>query len=94
MRSLLDVLLHPQRTPPPPLDVDLGRVMAAGTGAWVIALLVTTGLWRVGVATTDAVLVCAAGALVGVAGVEWARRHGRLAADGSGATLGPDADRA
>ncbi|QGQ21122.1 DUF2530 domain-containing protein [Cellulomonas sp. JZ18] len=64
--------------------------MAGGTGLWVVALLVVTALWALDIATTDAVLVCGAGALVGVAGVEWSRRHGRLASDGSGATLGPD----
>lgn len=75
MRSLLDVLLHPQRTPPPPLDVDLARVMTAGTLVWAVALLVSAALWAVGVATGTTVAVCAAGTLVGVAGVVWSRRH-------------------
>lgn len=75
MRSLLDVLLHPQRTPPPPLDVDLARVMSAGTLVWAVALLVSAVLWASGVATGTTVAVCGAGTLVGVAGVVWSRRH-------------------
>ena len=40
MPSLIDQLLHPTRTPPPPVDVDLGRVMLVGTGVWAVAFVV------------------------------------------------------
>ncbi|MFC8190593.1 DUF2530 domain-containing protein [Cellulomonas sp. NPDC057328] len=75
MRSLLDVLLHPQRTPPPPLDVDLARVMSTGTVVWALALLVSTALWAFGVATGLTVAVCVAGTIVGIVGVVWSRGH-------------------
>ncbi|MFS0703570.1 DUF2530 domain-containing protein [Cellulomonas sp. 179-A 9B4 NHS] len=75
MRSLLDVLLHPQRTPPPPLDVDLTRVMSGGTVVWALALLVSTALWASGHATGLTVAVCVAGTLVGIVGIVWSRAH-------------------
>lgn len=75
MRSLLDTLLHPRRTPPPPLDVDLARVMSVGTVVWALALVVTGAFWAFGAATGTTVGVCAAGTLVGVVGVVWSRRH-------------------
>ncbi|QCB94548.1 DUF2530 domain-containing protein [Cellulomonas shaoxiangyii] len=77
MRSLLDTLLHPRRTPPPPLDVDLARVMSVGTVVWALALVVTGAFWAFGAAEPTTVAVCAAGTLVGVVGVVWARRLAR-----------------
>lgn len=89
MRSVLDTLLHPRRTPPPPLDVDLGRVMATGTALWVVACAVLGALHLVDVVPLRWVAVCAAGAVLGVVGVLWARRNGRLSADGTGAMVPP-----
>lgn len=89
MPSVISTLLHPRRTPPPPIDVDLGRVMWVGTWAWGVALVVTSVLWRLGVVPGTWVWVGAAGIALGLVGVLWARRNGRLAPDGSGAMIRP-----
>lgn len=89
MPTVLSTLLHPQRTPPPPIDVDLARVMAVGTAVWGAALLVTGALWLLGPAPGTWAAVCAAGVVLGLVGVLWARRNGHLAADGSGAMVRP-----
>ncbi len=61
--------------PVTPLRVDLGRVAAVGSAAWAVALLVTVVL--AATRTTDwlPAAVCATGALLGLAGVAWSRRH-------------------
>ena len=92
MPRLVETLLHPQRTPPPPIDVDLARVMGAGTVAWVVALVVVALLRWADVVPVEWVWVCSAGVLVGVAGVLWARRNGRMALDGTGAMRGRETD--
>lgn len=75
MPSLIDKLFHPTRTPPPPVDVDLGRVMLVGTGVWVVAFVVTAVLAATDVATWLPAWVCATGAVLGVLGYGWARRN-------------------
>ena len=85
----MSTLLHPQRTPPPPIDVDLARVVAVGTAVWGAALLVTTALWLTGVTPGEWAAVCGSGVVLGVIGWFWARRSGHLAADGSGAMVRP-----
>ncbi|ADG73661.1 hypothetical protein Cfla_0750 [Cellulomonas flavigena DSM 20109] len=92
MPSVISTLLHPQRTPPPPIDVDLARVMWAGTTVWGAAVPVTGALWLLGVISGIWVATCGAGAVLGLIGVRWARTHGRLADDGSGAMVRPDHD--
>jgi len=87
---IVDTLLHPQRTPPPPIDVDLAKVMGAGTVVWAAALVVTGVLSLLDVVPVSWVLVCAAGVLLGIVGVQWARRNGRLSPDGTGAMVRPD----
>ena len=87
---VIDTLLHPQRTPPPPIDVDLARVMAVGTAAWGVVLVVMSVLWRLDVVPADWVWVAASAIVLGLLGLLWARRHGRLSPDGTGAMLGPD----
>ena len=84
--------MHPQRTPPPPIDVDLARVMTAGTVVWVVALVAVAVLRWADVVPVEWVWVCAAGVLVGVAGVLWARHNGRMALDGTGAMRGHETD--
>jgi len=86
---IVKTLLHPQRTPPPPIDVDLARVMGTGTVVWAGALVVTGLLSLLDVVPTAWVFVCAAGVLLGLVGVQWARRNGRLSADGTGAMIRP-----
>lgn len=90
--SVISTLLHPQRTPPPPIDVDLAHVMAVGTGVWAVTLGVTTVLWLLGVTPGTWAWVAAAGVVLGLVGVLWARRNGRLAPDGSGAMIRPTED--
>jgi len=93
--SVLSTLLHPQRTPPPPIDVDLARVMGTGTVVWAAALLVTGVLWWLDVVPGTWVCVCGAGVVLGLVGVLWARRNGHLSADGTGAMVRPgEQDRA
>lgn len=76
MPSLIARLLHPTRTPPPPVDVDLGRVMLVGTGIWAVAFVVAVLLaWEDDDASWMPAWVCATGALLGVLGMLWARRN-------------------
>ncbi|MBD7917221.1 DUF2530 domain-containing protein [Cellulomonas sp. Sa3CUA2] len=89
MPTVLSTLMHPQRTPPPPIDVDLARVMGVGTAVWTVALLVTGVLWLTGVVPGRWPSMCAAGAVLGLIGVLWARRNGHLSADGTGAMIRP-----
>ena len=76
MPSLIAKLLHPTRTPPPPVDVDLGRVMLIGTAVWGVALVVAVVL-ALGddEASWMPAWVCATGVLLGLFGVLWARRN-------------------
>ncbi|KRD43111.1 hypothetical protein ASE38_02190 [Cellulomonas sp. Root930] len=75
MPSPFSTLLHPTRTTPPPVDIDLGRVVLAGTGVWALALLVTVVLALTGEVVWDIVWVCATGVVLGFVGLLWARRH-------------------
>ncbi len=87
MRNLVDTLMHPRRTPPPPIDVDLARVMGVGTVVWLGALAVVGVLFALDLAPARWVGVCVAGAVLGVLGFLWARRNGHLSADGTGAMV-------
>jgi hypothetical protein len=73
------LLLHPERRRPgpPPLRVDLRRVLLAGMAAWFVALVVFGVLAILGRSTTQAVATCATGLLLGGAGLLWERRHRR-----------------
>jgi hypothetical protein len=68
-------LLHPTRTTPPPVAIDLGRVVLAGTAVWVLALVVTGILALTGAMAWDIVWVCATGVALGLLGLDWARRN-------------------
>jgi len=68
-------MLNPRRTPPPPVPVDLGRVMRIGTLVWAAALVVTVVLAAVGSIAWNASWVCGAGIALGLLGSRWARRH-------------------
>ena len=68
MPSPFSTLLHPTRTTPPPVDIDLGRVVLAGTGVWALALLVTAVLALTGEVVWDIVWVCATGVVLGFVG--------------------------
>ncbi|MEN0128974.1 MAG: hypothetical protein AAGC49_05995 [Brevundimonas sp.] len=58
-----------------PVEVDFGRVMAVGIVVWLVALVVTTVLWLTDVIGNIPVAVSATGAVLGVLGWDWARRH-------------------
>jgi hypothetical protein len=73
--SLIDKLFHPTRTAPPPVAVDLGRVMLVGTGVWVVALVVAVVLALTDGASWMPAWVCATGAVLGLLGTRWARRN-------------------
>ena len=75
MPSLIARLLHPTRTPPPPVDVDLGRVMLVGTGIWAVGFVVAAVLAWGEDASWMPAWVCATGVLLGLLGVLWARRN-------------------
>ena len=75
MPSLLDKLFRPTRTAPPPVNVDLGRVMLVGTAAWAVAVAVTTVLALTGTASWTPSWVCATGVFFGLLGILWARHN-------------------
>ena len=62
---------------PPPLEVDLGRIMLVGTMVWAVALVVSAVLVFLDVVGPRAPIICAAGLVAGSYGVWWSRRHER-----------------
>ncbi|GGI05626.1 DUF2530 domain-containing protein [Isoptericola cucumis] len=79
MPSIMSLLLHPERRRPgpPPLRVDLRRVLLAGIAAWAVVLVVTVVLLALGRATPEVVVTCAVGVLLGGLGLLWERRNRR-----------------
>ncbi len=67
-------LLEPSRLAPVP--VDLTRVFLAGTGMWLVALVVAGVLAAAGNVTTRTVITCATGTVLGLVALLWARRRG------------------
>jgi hypothetical protein len=78
--SSLSTLMHPRRTPPPPVPVDLGRVMLIGTAVWLVAFVVLVVLAATGEASWLPAWVCVTGAVLGLLGTAWARRNARRTA--------------
>lgn len=68
MPSLADALLHPEsrRPDPEPLELNIHRVIALGTAAWVAALAIAGPLYLAGNAVWQAPAICTCGALLGV----------------------------
>jgi len=60
--------------PPPPVDVDLVRVMLVGCAAWLLGLVVTTVLAATGTTGWEPAQVCGAGLALGLVGLPLARR--------------------
>ncbi|AEG45293.1 DUF2530 domain-containing protein [Isoptericola variabilis] len=79
MPSIVKLLIHPElRKPtPPPQRVDLRKVIVAGMVAWAVALVVLGVLAAVGRVSTEVVVTCVAGLLLGCAGLLWERRNRR-----------------
>lgn len=79
MPSLVRLLTHPEerRPGPPPLRVDLRRVVLGGIAAWAVALVVTFVLYLTGSTRGEVVVTCVAGILLGGAGLLWERKHRR-----------------
>lgn len=77
--SIVKLLAHPElrRPSPPPQRVDLRRVILAGLAAWLVALVVFGVLTAVGRTSVEVLATCAAGLLLGGAGLLWERRHRR-----------------
>lgn len=77
MPSLVRLLTHPEerRPSPPPLRVDLRRVLLGGIGLWAVALVATAVVYLMGRGTEEAVVTCVAGILLGGAGLLWERKH-------------------
>jgi len=75
--SLVRLLTHPEerRPSPPPLRVDLRRVLLGGIGLWAVALVATAVVYLMGRGTEEAVVTCVAGILLGGAGLLWERKH-------------------
>ena len=65
----------PDDAPLVPIEVDLARVMTVGIAVWLLALVVATVLWATDTTDGIPVAVCATGAVLGVLGWDWARRH-------------------
>ncbi|OLT48077.1 DUF2530 domain-containing protein [Cellulosimicrobium sp. CUA-896] len=77
MPSTVALLLHPERRrpDPTPLRVDLRVVILAGMALWAVALVVCAVLLVTGTIGPRAVATCAAGLVLGVAGLWWEKRH-------------------
>ncbi len=75
--STVTLLLHPERRrpDPPPLRVDLRVVLLAGMALWAVALVVCAVLLVTGTLGPRPVTTCAAGLVLGVAGLWWETRH-------------------
>jgi len=65
----------PDDAPVAPIEVDLGRVMIVGVVVWLVALVVSIVLMLTGTTDGVPVAVCATGAVLGLLGWDWARRH-------------------
>ncbi|QAY63623.1 DUF2530 domain-containing protein [Xylanimonas allomyrinae] len=77
MPSLVRLLTHPEtrRPGPPPVSVDLRKVVLWGMAAWGVALVVTGILALTGTLRWTAAAVCASGLALGGLGLLWERRH-------------------
>ncbi|BDR52571.1 DUF2530 domain-containing protein [Bombiscardovia nodaiensis] len=60
-----------RRPAPKPVQVDLRLIFLAGTGLWILALLICAVLWWCGIDTLKALVVCASGVGVGFLLLIW-----------------------
>ncbi|GEL95848.1 DUF2530 domain-containing protein [Cellulomonas composti] len=65
----------PTHAPPPPVAVDLARVVQVGLALWAIGLVVTVGLALTDVTDWVPAATCGAGIAIGFAALAWTRRH-------------------
>lgn len=75
MPSLLRILTRPEtrRPGPPPLTVDLRKVLLIGIACWVVASVVLGVLVALDLKSWSVLGVCAAGLALGGLGLLWAR---------------------
>jgi hypothetical protein len=93
MASLLEVLLHPEsrRPDPAPSELDVFRVIAIGTSAWTVGLIVGGLLYVAGISSWQVPAACATGVALG--GIWWLheRRRARRNTGDATASNPPDA---
>lgn len=79
MPTLVRLLFHPElrRPGPPPVRVDLRRVLLVGIVAWAVALVVALVLFATDNGDVEVVATCGVGIVLGGAGLLWERRHRR-----------------
>ncbi|GIG24054.1 DUF2530 domain-containing protein [Cellulomonas denverensis] len=79
MPSFLQLALRPERRrpSPEPVPVSLRPVFRVGIAVWLVALVVALVLWLTGTTGPHGAWTCGVGALLGVAGLLWARKPGR-----------------
>lgn len=63
------------RSPSPPVEVDLARVVRAGMALWLVGLVVTLVVAIVGSTGWVPFAVCVTGLALGGLALLWARRH-------------------
>ena len=60
-----------RRPAPKPVRVDLGKIFLVGTCLWILAVIVCIGLYSANIVSQRAVLVSAAGVLIGFLMLIW-----------------------
>ena len=60
-----------RRTAPKPVRVDLGKIFLVGTCLWIVAVIVSIALYSLRIVPEDAVLVSAAGVIIGILLLIW-----------------------
>ena len=75
MPSVFTLVMNPElrHADPPPLPVDLVRMILAGLGAWTVALIVTWLQFFTGDGLIESVWTCMAGVSGGVLALAWAK---------------------
>lgn len=75
MPSIVELLTHPERrlTSPPAPRTNLTAVMLGGTALWALGLIISAALALAGTGAWTPAAICAAGVLLGLLGLAWAR---------------------
>lgn len=83
-------MARPRHPDPPPLETDDVKIVAGGTAAWAVALVVLLVARVAGADIHDWwIAMCAGGALLGLVGVRYCqRRRDAIARDRAGTSPG------